>query len=111
MIYERHRLHPTQRSEYILIFYPVVVEQGLVVVLCGEASITQIFPDCRPLLQTAIVEHLQLVRNDERHNTIRQAFLKHNKPADTAVAVLERVYCLETLVQVQNIIKRFFLLQ
>ena len=62
------------------------------------------------MLQTAIVEHLQLVRNDERHNTIRQAFLKHNKPADTAVAVLERVYCLETLVQVQNIIKRFFLL-
>lgn len=83
-----------------------VVEQSLVVVLCRETGVAQIFAHSGPLLQTAIVEHLEVIGDDEGNDAGRQALLEHHKSSDTAVAILKRVDALETLVQVENVVER-----
>ena len=47
-----------------------------------------------PLFQSTVVEHLQIVLDNERHDIIFQTFLKHNQSAYTAVSI--RRYHIET---------------
>lgn len=83
-----------------------VVEQRLVVVLRCEAGIAQIFAYGWPLLQTSVVEHLEVVGNDEGNDAGRQTLLEHHKASDTAVAILKRVDAFEMLVQVEDVVER-----
>ena len=83
-----------------------VVEQRLVVVLRCEAGVAQIFAYGWPLLQTAVVEHLEVVGDDEGNDAGRQTLLEHHESSDTAVAVLKRVDAFETLVQVEDVVER-----
>lgn len=83
-----------------------VVEQRLVVVLCRKAGVAQIFAHGGPLLQTAVVEHLEVVCDDEGNDAGCQTLLEHHKASDTAVAVLKRVDAFETLVQVEDVVER-----
>ena len=80
-----------------------IVEYSFVVVLRRQAGVRQILPNLRPALQTAIVEHLQIVGDDERHDAVCQTLLEHHEPPDTSVAVLKRVDSLEALVQIEDI--------
>lgn len=82
-----------------------VVEQGLVVVLRREAGVAQIFTHGGPLLQTAVVEHLEVVGDDEGNDADCQTLLEHQEPSDAAVAILKRVDALETLVQVEDVVE------
>ena len=83
-----------------------VVKHSLVVVLCSQAGIEKISPDIIPLSQTSVVEHFELLCNYEWHIAICQTLLEHYKTANTTIAILEWVYRLEMLVQVDNILKR-----
>ena len=83
-----------------------VVKHRLVVVLCSQAGIEKITSDIIPLSQTSVVEHFEFIGNDKRHIAICQTLLEHYKTANTTIAILEWMYRLETLVQVDNILKR-----
>lgn len=83
-----------------------VVEQSLVVVLCRETGVAQIFAHGGPLLQTAVVKHLEVIGDDEGNDADCQTLLEHQEPSDAAVAILKRVDALETLVQVENVVER-----
>ena len=48
-----------------------VVEKGLEVVLGGEAGIEQEAFDAGPFTETSIIEHLQVVGDDEGNDTSR----------------------------------------
>ena len=48
-----------------------VVEQGFEVVLGGEAGIEQEAFDAGPFTETSIIEHLQVVGDDEGNDTSR----------------------------------------
>ena len=63
-------------------------------VLCRKAGITQIAALVRPLLQAAVVEHLDVVLDDKRHDVAPQAFFEKEQAPDSAVAV--RRYHIET---------------
>ena len=65
----------------------------------------QIFAYGWPLLQTSVVEHLEIIGDDEGNDAGRQTLLEHHKASDTAVAVLKRVDALETLVQVEDVVE------
>ena len=82
-----------------------VIEQCLVVVLCRKAGVAQIFAHGGPLLQASVVEHLEVVGDDEGDDAGRQALLEHQEPSDAAVAILKRVDALETLVQIENVVE------
>lgn len=45
-------------------------------VLCRKAGITQVAALILPFLQTAVVEHLDVVLDDKRHDAISQAFFE-----------------------------------
>lgn len=83
-----------------------VIEQCLVVVLCRKAGVAQIFAHGGPLLQTAVVEHLEVIGDDEGNDAGCQTLLEHQEPSDAAVAILKRVDALETLVQIENVVER-----
>jgi len=78
-------------------------------VLRRKACIGQIALFSAPLMQPAIVKQLHIVVDDERHNTVAQALLEHDKPSDTTVAILEWVDRLKADVEVDDLLKRFVL--
>lgn len=82
-----------------------IVEQGLVVVLRRETGVAQIFAHGGPLLQTAVVKHLEVIGDDEGNDAGCQTLLEHHKASDTAVAILKWVDAFETLVQVENVVE------
>ena len=55
----------------MLIFDLEVVEEGLEVVLCCEACIEQEAFDAGPFTETSIIEHLQVVGDDEGDDSSR----------------------------------------
>lgn len=58
-------------------------------------------------MQTAVVEHLEVVGDDEGNDAGCQTLFEHQEPSDAAVAILKRVDALETLVQVENVVECF----
>ena len=60
-----------------------------------------------PVLQAAVVEGFQIVRDDEGNDAAAQAFLEQQQAAVTAVAVLEGVDALEAVVEVQQIVEGY----
>ena len=63
-----------------------------------------------PVFQPVVIKKLNARVDDERHDARAKALLEHNEPPDAAVSVLERVYHLKTLMQVDHILKCFYLL-
>ena len=61
----------TSQIELSTIFDLEVVEKGLEVVLGCEACIEQEALDARPFTETSIVEHLQVVGDDEGDDSSR----------------------------------------
>lgn len=58
-------------------------------------------------MQTAVVEHLEVVGDDEGNDAGRQTLLEYHESSNPAVAILKRVDALETLVQVENVVECF----
>ena len=88
-------------------FYPEVIEQALELVLGGETSVCQVSSDIPPFLKPTVVEHFQLVCDNEGNVPVMQTFLEHQQPAYASVAILERMDGLKADVKVKNILKRW----
>lgn len=84
--------------------YSEVLHRGAVVVLRAQACVTQVAGAQRPFAQASVIECFQLVGNDKRHYPALQTLLEHNKPAHAAVAVLERMYQLEAMMKVEDVV-------
>lgn len=98
--------NPVSRTDcYESVRNSEIVEQGLVVVLRRETGVAQIFAHGGPLLQTAVVKHLEVIGDDEGNDAGCQTLLEHQEPSDAAVAILKRMDALETLVQIENVVE------
>ena len=93
----------------LLVLNLEVVEQRLVVVLRCEAGVGEIAVDVAPFAKTAVVKQFQVIRDDERDDAVRQAFLEQDQSPHTAIAVLERMDPLELLVKVDEVFQRILL--
>lgn len=60
-----------------------------------------------PVIQPVVIEQLNALVDDERHDAKPQALLEHNKPPDAAVSVLERVYLFESRVEFHDVLEGF----
>ena len=87
-----------------------ILQQLLVVVLCGQAGIQEVAIHMAPFLQTSVVEEFQLIGDDERHDAVCKTLLEHHQPAHTTVPVLERVDGLKFLMEVDDVLQRLLLL-
>lgn len=82
------------------------VEKEFEIVLRSEAGVGQEAFDPGPVAEAVVVEHFQIIGDDERHMAVAQTFAKHQQSSDTTVAVLKRMYSLKALVKIQNVVKR-----
>lgn len=73
----------------------------------GEAGVAEEFADVVPFAETAVVEHLEVLGDDERHVAACEAFLEHYQTAYSAISVLERMDAFESLVKVYYVLQRF----
>lgn len=80
-----------------------IIQQGLVVVLRGKAGVRKVAVHVSPFPETAVVKELEFFGDDERHDTVCQAFLEHQEPSNAPVPVLEGMDHLELLMQVNDI--------
>ena len=87
-----------------------ICQQLCIFILRGQAGISQIARDIRPILKTSIVKILQVVRYDERHYPVGQAFLEHDKTSRPSIPILKRMNRLELLVKVNDIVQCLLLL-
>ena len=83
-----------------------IVQQGLVIVLGCKAGVSKVAVHVSPFPETAVVEEFEFFGDDERHDTVCKAFLEHQEPSYAPVPVLERMDCLELLMQVDDILQR-----
>ena len=90
------------------VFHLEVIEPNFEFVLCGTAGIAQISAFADPFFQAAVVEQLQLLVDDERHDIVFQALLEEKQPPDPAVAVLKGMDTLETVMEIQQVVKGLF---
>ena len=58
-----------------------------------------------PLTETAIVEHLEFICDDKGNDVISQTLLEHQQATYTAVAILERMYLLESDMEIKDVFK------
>ena len=87
-----------------------ICQQLRIFILRGQAGISQIARNIRPILKTSIVKILQVVRYDERHYPVGQAFLEHDKTSRPPIPILKRMNRLELLVKVNDIVQCLLLL-
>ena len=77
----------------------------------GETGVEKVAFDAGPLVETAVIVHLQIVCDDEGDDVVSQAFAEHYQATNATVAVLKRVDCLESLMEVDDVLDcRCFLL-
>lgn len=73
-----------------------ILQQGGVLILLGEAGVTQIAVGLTPVLDAAIIEETEFIRDDKRYNTVLQALPEKQQAPYASVAVLEWVDTLKT---------------
>ena len=57
-------------------------------------------------METPIVEHFEVIRNNERNNIVPQALLEEQKPPDTAISILKRMDGFKGVVKFQQVFQR-----
>ena len=78
-----------------------IVQILLKSVLRRKAGISQAVSLVLPFLQATVVEYLDVVLDDKRHDVVTQAFFEMEQSPDSAVAVLERVNSLKAVVEME----------
>ena len=78
-------------------------QDGFILILGGETGICEVAINVTPLMKSAIIEHLQIICDDEGNDAICEAFFEHDETAYTPVAILEGMNLLEADVKVENI--------
>ena len=102
--------HPVCLESVSLILDFEVVQQRLVLVLAGKASVGEITVDMAPFAEAAVVEEFEFFGDDEWGKAVGKALLEHHQAAYSAVAVLEGVDALELAVEVDDVFQRLLLL-
>ena len=82
-----------------------VIQRCFESILSCKARIKKIAVLLVPLRESAIVERLHVISNNERNNVMSKAFFKHDQPANTSVAILERMNAFKANVIINNIFK------
>ena len=83
----------------------VMTHQNSKTILSCSASVKEKFFDFRPFVQTAIIEPLEEVINDERKNARTETLLEHDQPPNPAIAVLKRMNRLKADMEIKNALK------
>ena len=83
-----------------------VIHDCLELILRGQAGIQQIPLFRLPLMETTIVEHFEVIRNNEWHDVVPQALLEEQKPPDTAISILKRMDGFKGIVEFQQVFQR-----
>ena len=60
-----------------------------------------------PLVQPPVVKQLEILVDDEGHDAVGKALLEHDKPTHAAVAVLEGMNALKSVVERHDVFKSF----
>ncbi len=94
--------------ESLLICNPKIIQIRFIFILRCQASICQITFPIIPFFQPTVIEHLQIIFNDERNDIIFQTFLKHNQTSYTTVTVLERMDSLKLNMKIKDILQSLF---
>ena len=92
-----------------LVFNLEAVEQSLEVIQGGKTGAKLVAFDAGPLTETSIIEHIQVVGDDEGDGTSRWALLDHNQSTYTTIIISEWINCLEALMDVDIVLKGAFL--
>ena len=87
-----------------------IVQNGLVLVLRSKAGVHEVAIYMAPFSKAPVVVELKFLGNNERHDAVCQTLFEHYQSAHTTVSVLEGMDGLELLVEVDDVLKRFFLL-
>jgi len=96
-------LNVQRRGAYHLIYNFKIVQICLKSVLRCQAGIHQKSFFVIPFFETAVVEQLQIVFNDEGYHVVLEALFEEDQAADSAVAVLKGMDALETNMKVKQI--------
>lgn len=99
-----------QLSKAASVFYPKLIKQEFEWILSRETGIRQIAFDAGPVMQSVVIEHLQIVGNNEWYNSPAQAFAEHNQAPHSSVAILKWMYRLKAMVEIKNVVKRHCIL-
>jgi hypothetical protein len=59
-----------------------------------------------PFVETSVIEHLQIVCNDEGDDAISEAFFEHDEASYSTITILKRMNLLETHMKIEDIFKR-----
>ncbi len=57
-------------------------------------------------MEPPIVEHFEVIRNNERHDVVPQTLLEEQQPPDTAISILERMDGFKGVVEFQQVFQR-----
>ena len=79
------------------------LDLGFKPVLSLHHHINHLEPIIMPFFDSAQVPGPPLVIDDERHNTVAQAFLEHDQSANTAIAVFKRKNLLKPLISTKMV--------
>lgn len=82
-----------------------IVQQGFVVVLCGQAGVHEVAVKMAPFPEPSVVEEFEIFGDDERHDSVCETLFEHHQPSHTTVPVLEGMNGLELLVKVDNVLQ------
>ena len=78
-------------------------QDGFILILGGETGICEVAINVTPLMKSAIIEHLQIICDDEGNDAICEAFFEHDETAYTSVAILEGMNLLEADMEIKDV--------
>ena len=78
-------------------------QDGFILILGGETGICEIAINVTPLMKSAIIEHLQIICDDEGNDAICEAFLEHNEATYASIAILEGMNLLEADMEIKDV--------
>lgn len=64
-----------------------IIQICFVSILCCQTGVCKIAFLTVPLFQATIIEHLQIIINNERNYIIFQTFFEHDQPSHTTIAI------------------------
>jgi hypothetical protein len=62
-----------------------------------------------PFVETSVIEHFQIVCNNEGNDAISEAFFEHDEASYSTISVLEGVNLLESHMEIEDTFKRLLL--
>jgi hypothetical protein len=78
-------------------------QDGFILILGGETGICEVAINVTPLMKSAIIEHLQIICDDEGDDVVSEAFHEHNEATYASIAILEGMNLLEADMEIKDV--------